>query len=164
MVILVVEDDAQNGVDHVDGHRTVALAIGPHVRRGYVDSTFYSQTSLLKTIELILGLPSLSLFDLIATDMRASFQTTPDVTPYAAVEPKQSLFEVNPALRALRGPARRAALTLRGCVLMFPMPLRLTAKRNRLASDQRMEDVTWRSPEFAPLSSDLDDDERRVEK
>jgi hypothetical protein len=168
MVILVVEDDAQNGVDHVDGHRTVALAIGPHVRRGYVDSTFYSQTSLLKTIELILGLPSLSLFDLIANDMRASFQSTPDATPYTAVEPKQSLFEVNPALSALRGPARRAALD--SARMRFDVP--------DAAPTGRLNEIVWhqikgwttrypgvRQSLFAPLSSDLDDDEREeVEK
>src|SRR5471030_516012 len=50
MAILVVEDDAQNGVDHIDGHRTVALAISPYSRRGTVDSTFYSQPSMVKTI------------------------------------------------------------------------------------------------------------------
>ena len=81
MAILVVEDDAQNGVDHVDGHRTIALAISPYVRRQAVDSTFYAQQSMVKTIELMLGLPTLSLFDLIATDMRASFTTTPDLRP-----------------------------------------------------------------------------------
>jgi hypothetical protein len=53
-LMLVVEDDAQDGVDHVDGHRTVALAISPYIKRGSVDSTFYSQPSMLKTIELIL--------------------------------------------------------------------------------------------------------------
>ncbi len=109
MAIFVVEDDAQNGVDHVDGHRTVALAVSPYTRRGHVDSTFYAQQSMLKTIELILGLPTLSLFDMIATDMRASFQETPDLTPYTAVKPEQNLLERNPELKALRGKARDAA-------------------------------------------------------
>jgi hypothetical protein len=68
MAIFAVEDDAQNGVDHVDGHRTVALAISPFARRGAVDSTFYSQPSMVKTIELILGLPAMSIFDLVAGD------------------------------------------------------------------------------------------------
>src|SRR3954470_15964297 len=94
MAILVVEDDAQNGVDHIDGHRTVALAISPYTRRGTVDSTFYSQQSMVKTVELMLGLPAMSLFDLVATDMRASFLdagTPPDLRPYTALEPKTSL-------------------------------------------------------------------------
>jgi YVTN family beta-propeller protein len=108
--IFVVEDDAQGGVDHVDGHRTVALAISPYVRRGAVDSTFYAQQSMLRTIELILGLPPLSIFDLTSTPMRGSFHDVPDFAPYTAVEPQQSLTELNPIASALRGRARRAAL------------------------------------------------------
>jgi hypothetical protein len=57
MAIFIVEDDAQNGVDRVNGHRTVALAVSPYARRGQVDSTFHSTQSMVKTIELILGLP-----------------------------------------------------------------------------------------------------------
>jgi hypothetical protein len=110
MAIFVVEDDAQNGVDHVDGHRTLALAISPYTRRGSVDSTFYAHQSILKTIELILGLPTLSLFDLIANDMRASFQDTPDLAGYTAVTPKQSLLEINPPAASLAGAARTGAL------------------------------------------------------
>ena len=109
MAIFVVEDDAQNGVDHVDGHRTVALAISPYVRRGAVDSTFYSHQSIVKTIELMLGLPTLSLYDLIAHDMRNSFQSEPDFAPYSVQPPSHSLFETNPPLAGLRGAARKAA-------------------------------------------------------
>ena len=96
MAIFVVEDDAQNGVDHVDGHRTTALAISPYMRRGSVDSTFYSTQSMVKTIELILGLPTMSLFDLIAHDMRNSFTEDPTLRRMYRGEPKQSLFERNP--------------------------------------------------------------------
>jgi hypothetical protein len=110
MAIFVVEDDASFGVDHVDGHRTVALAISPYSRLGHVDSTFYAHPSILKTIELILGLPSLSLFDLIANDMRESFRNEADFTPYAAATPTQSLFEMNPPAKTLSGQARREAL------------------------------------------------------
>jgi len=115
MAILVVEDDAQNGVDHIDGHRTVALAISPYSRRGTVDSTFYSQPSMVKTVELMLGIPSMSIFDLVATDMRASFigaGATPDPTPYTAIEPEQSLFDVNTRIGSINGkfaPQRRDA-------------------------------------------------------
>ena len=109
-LIFVVEDDAQDGLDHVDGHRTVALAVSPYIRRGSIDSTFYSQCSMVKTIEMILGLPPMSLFDLIANDMRNSFQAKPDFTPYIAIQPQQSIYEVNPPLAALKGPAREAAI------------------------------------------------------
>jgi YVTN family beta-propeller protein len=110
MAIFVVEDDAQAGIDHVDGHRTVALAISPYTRRGAVDSTYYSHLSMVKTIERMLGLPTMSIFDLISDDMRNSFQQTPDYTPYTAVEPKQSIYQVNPSLDALKGPERKAAV------------------------------------------------------
>lgn len=109
MLILVVEDDAQDGLDHVDGHRTVALAISPYIQRHAVDSTFYSQASMVKTIEQILGLSTMSLFDLIATDMRNSFQNTPDLTPYTAEVPMQSIYELNAEKKSLSGQARKAA-------------------------------------------------------
>jgi YVTN family beta-propeller protein len=102
-LILIVEDDAQDGLDHVDGHRTVALAVSPYTQRGAIDSTFYSQVSMVKTIELILGVPPMSLFDLIANDMRHSFQPTPNLTPYQAIEPTQSIYERNPEANALGG-------------------------------------------------------------
>jgi len=108
--IFIVEDDAQNGVDHVDGHRTIALAVSPYIRRGQIDSTFYSNPSMLKTIELMLGLTPLSIFDLIANDMRASFSDSAVLTPYVHIEPKHDLFEVNPPVKALNGAARSAAI------------------------------------------------------
>jgi YVTN family beta-propeller protein len=110
MAIFVTEDDAQNGVDHVDGHRTVSLIVSPYTRRNSIDSTFYSHQSMLKTIELMLGLPSLTLFDLIAQDMRTSFTSKPDLTRYAHLVPKQSLTELNPPASALRGAEKRGAL------------------------------------------------------
>lgn len=109
-LILIVEDDAQDGLDHVDGHRTVALAVSPYTKRGAVDSTFYSQVSMVKTIEMIFGVKPMSVFDLIANDMRASFQSTPDLTPYQAIEPKQSIYEMNPPLSALSGQQKLDAI------------------------------------------------------
>ena len=163
MAIFVVEDDAQAGLDHVDGHRTVALAISPYTCRGAVDSTFYSHTSMLKTIELMLGLPTLSVFDLIANDMRNSFQSTPDFTPYTAVTPKQSLEELNPALNSLKGPARQAALA--SMQMNFNLPdAAPTDKLNRILWRQARG---WHTPYprtrqavFAPYSVDLDDQEK----
>ena len=117
MAIFVIEDDAQNGVDHVDGHRTTAFAISPFVRRGSIDHTFYNQPSVVKTIELMLGLPSLSLFDLVATDMRASFiepGQQPTYTPFSAMVPSQRIDETNARVSQIRGPdaaaRKRAAL------------------------------------------------------
>jgi hypothetical protein len=75
-----------------------------------IDSTMYSHPSISKTIEMMLGLKNLSLFDLIANDMRNSFTDKPDFTPYTAVTPKQSLFELNPPARSLNGQARNDAI------------------------------------------------------
>jgi len=163
-LILVVEDDAQDGVDHVDGHRTVALAMSPYIKRGSVDSTFYSQPSMLKTIELILGLKHMSLFDLIANDMRNSFQPTPDLTPYTVEIPRQSLYEVNPPLKSLSGQARKdAEASLR---MDFTVPdAAPTDQLNRILwRDARGPGVAYpkvKQAIFAPYSNDLDDDEKQ---
>lgn len=93
--VFVVEDDAQNGPDHVDAHRTICLVASPYAKRGIIDSSWYSTVSLLKTIELILGLPSMSQFDTQATPLLKAFQDRPDFRPYIAAIPKQPLDEQN---------------------------------------------------------------------
>jgi hypothetical protein len=166
MAIFVVEDDAQAGVDHVDGHRTVALAISPYIRRGSVDHTFYAQQSILKTIELMLGLHPMSVFDLTASSLTASFLgpgARPDLTPYTAVEPKQSIYEVNPPASALRGPARAAALA----------STRMDFANVDAAPTETLNRILWhvakgwetpypevRHSVFFPMSLDLADEER----
>jgi YVTN family beta-propeller protein len=107
--IVVIEDDPQAGFDHVDGHRTVALVISPYTKRKHVDSTCYNQTGMVKTIELLLGLPPMNQLDLSATPMRNCFQVTPDLTPYAAVPNRIPLDEMNPPMAALRGRALELA-------------------------------------------------------
>jgi YVTN family beta-propeller protein len=104
--IFVVEDDPQFGFDHVDGHRTLAQVISPYTRRRSVDHTNYNQTGMVKTIELILGLPPMNQLDLSATPLRNSFQDEPDLTPYTSVPNKVPLDEMNPPLSKLRGEAR----------------------------------------------------------
>jgi YVTN family beta-propeller protein len=95
--LFVVEDDAQNGPDHVDAHRTVALVVSPYTKRHHVDSTLYSTSSMLRSMELILGLRPMSQFDAAATLMYAAFQPNPDLRPYSAAPPQVSLEELNPA-------------------------------------------------------------------
>lgn len=80
--IFVIEDDAQNGPDHIDAHRTVGLVISPYTQRGKLDSTQYGTVSMIRTMELILGLPPLSQFDAAATPMFNSFTDKPDTTAY----------------------------------------------------------------------------------
>ena len=104
-VLFAVEDDPQNGFDHVDGHRTVGMAISAYNRRKLVDSTSYNQTGMVKTIELILGLPPMNQLDLSATAMRGCFHSTPNVTPFTAVANRVALDDLNPPLQQLRGKA-----------------------------------------------------------
>ena len=96
-VVFVVEDDAQNGPDHVDAHRTVALVVSPWTKRRALDHSMYSTTSLLRTMELILGFEPMSQFDAAATPMYNSFQATPDLTPYQHCEPGSNRNAMNPA-------------------------------------------------------------------
>jgi YVTN family beta-propeller protein len=93
--IFVLEDDAQNGSDHVDAHRSNALVISPYVRHGSVDSHLYSTTSMLRTMELILGLKPMSQFDAAARPMYACFQAAPDLRPYEQVKPAVDLNDKN---------------------------------------------------------------------
>ena len=95
--IFVVEDDAQNGPDHVDAHRTVALVISPYTRHAHVDSTLYSTSSMLRTMELILGLKPMSQFDAAARPMYNSFQAKADPRPYQHVVPEVDLKATNQA-------------------------------------------------------------------
>ncbi len=96
--IFVIEDDAQNGPDHVDAHRTVGLVVSPYTRRHHLDSTQYQTVSYLRTIELILGLPPLSQFDAAASPMFASFTDKADLATYAAEAARVDLDAVNSPL------------------------------------------------------------------
>ena len=95
LAIFVLEDDAQNGPDHVDSHRSPAFVISPYVKRHAVDSSMYNTTSMLRTIELILGLKPMTQFDAAARPMYAAFQTSPDTAAYAAEKPRIALNERN---------------------------------------------------------------------
>jgi DNA-binding beta-propeller fold protein YncE len=95
--IFVIEDDAQNGPDHVDAHRSVALVISPYTKHGHVDSTMYSTSSMLRTMELILGLKAMSQFDAAARPMYHSFQAKADLTAYEHLVPDADLQEKNKA-------------------------------------------------------------------
>jgi DNA-binding beta-propeller fold protein YncE len=93
--IFIVEDDAQNGSDHVDAHRTVCLVVSPFTQHGRVDSTMYSTSALLRTMELILGLEPMSQFDAAARPLYAAFQGKPVPDVYVHLVPDVDLKEVN---------------------------------------------------------------------
>jgi DNA-binding beta-propeller fold protein YncE len=99
-VIFVVEDDTQNGADHVDGHRSIFLAISPWVKKQHVSKTHTSLASIFKTVDLIFGLPPLNQYDAAATDLRELFTSHPDFTPYHA-QPITFARNANPLWLAL---------------------------------------------------------------
>src|SRR5579883_1032496 len=98
MAIFIIEDDAQDGPDHVDAHRTAGLVISPYIRREKVDSTLYTTSSMLRTMELLLGLPPMSQYDAAATPMYASFGTKQDLTPFNSLPPQVDLNAKNTKL------------------------------------------------------------------
>jgi phospholipase C len=106
--IFVLEDDSQNGVDHVDGHRNPTLVISPYARRGAVVHSYYSQLNVMRTIEQILGLPPMNQEDLTAEPMYDAFTNTPDFTPFTHLDSNVDLTETNPALAATSSDVERA--------------------------------------------------------
>ncbi|MFN0216788.1 MAG: alkaline phosphatase family protein, partial [Saprospiraceae bacterium] len=97
-VVFVLEDDAQNGADHVDAHRSIAYVVSPYTKRNYVDHTLYSTNSMLRTMELILGLPPMSQHDAAATPMWRCFSKNADLSPYKALTPAVNLDDRNAAV------------------------------------------------------------------
>ena len=108
-VIFVVEDDAQDGLDHVDGRRSLAFAISAYTRRRITDSSFYNQNSVLRSIESIFHLPPLTLFDVYVNTMAPAFSVTADLAPYTAQPNRIPLDEMNPDLKSLQGASRKFA-------------------------------------------------------
>jgi DNA-binding beta-propeller fold protein YncE len=132
--IFFVQDDAQNGPDHVDAHRTLALCVSPYTRGRGKDSTMYSTCSMLRTMELLLGLKPMSQFDAAATPMTASFKATADVTPYVAKPANVSLTDKN---TPLAWGAKEAA--------------QMNFAKEDAADDLLLNEMVWRSIRGADL-------------
>src|SRR5438094_341504 len=96
LAVFVLEDDAQNGPDHVDAHRSVLLVASPYAKSGVVDSTFYTTSSVVRSIGQLLGLPPLSQYDSAATPLWNAFARRPDSTPFAVLPNTWSLAELTP--------------------------------------------------------------------
>ena len=105
--IFVVQDDPQAGFDHIDGHRTVALVISPYTKRRAVDSTNFNQTSMVRTMELILGLPPMNQFDASATPMASCFVDQPNLAAYRALPNNIPLVQLNPQMSQIQDPRQR---------------------------------------------------------
>jgi hypothetical protein len=102
-VVFIVEDDAQNGPDHVDAHRSPAYIVGPYVKRNFVDHTPYSTSGVLRTIELILGIPPMSQYDAAATPLWRCFTATPNFSGYNALPSNINLADKNTVINELSG-------------------------------------------------------------
>jgi len=126
--IFVLEDDAQNGPDHVDSHRSPAFVISPYVRRRTVDGTMYNTTSMLRTIEFLLGLHPMTHFDAGARPMTTAFTAQPDPTPYVAEKPRVPLDDKNP------GNAPGAAASQR-----------MNFEEADEINDDELNDILWRA-------------------
>ncbi len=105
--IFVIEDDPQDGWDHVSAYRTVAFVVSPYTKRGAVVSTQYNQPGMLRTIELILGLPPMNQMDAAATPMTDCFTVVPDFRPYKALPNRVPLDQLNPKPSAVLDPVMR---------------------------------------------------------
>ncbi len=104
-VIFVVEDDSQNGWDHVSAYRTVALVLSPYSRSRSTNHTYYTQPAMVRTIEQILGLQPMNIEDAIANPMTNCFGKVPDFTPYRALKNIFPIDSLNPPLFSLKGKA-----------------------------------------------------------
>jgi len=100
--VFVLEDDAQNGADHLDAHRSIAFVVSPYTRRRFADHTMYSTNSMLRTLELIIGLPPMSQHDAGATPMWRCFTSRADFTPFRALPSQVNLNDLNLAMNALQ--------------------------------------------------------------
>ena len=98
MAIVITEDDAQNGVDHVDAHRSVLMVISPYVKRSYVSKVHYSFGSIFKTFWNVLGIPYLNQYDATSNDFADMFTPIPDFTPFSAVPADTRIFDPGKAL------------------------------------------------------------------
>ena len=158
MAIFAIEDDPQAGWDHVSGYRTTAYCISPYAKRGQTISTQYNTTSVIRTIEQILGLPPMNQFDASATPMFDCFTETPDLRPFDATPNLVPLDQMNPDPAALKDE-------------MLRQDAIVSASLNFLEVDKAPEDtlnrILWRAmkgssvpyPEWAVTSGIEDDDD-----
>jgi phospholipase C len=124
--MFILEDDAQDGADHVDSHRSPAYVVSPYTRRGAVDSTLYNTTSVLRTIELILGLKPMTMFDAAARPMANAFAGAPNLAGYRNEPAQVPLDDKNPQHSATSGRS-----------------LKLDFSASDMADEHELNDILW---------------------
>jgi len=134
--IFAIEDDPQNGWDHVSGYRTTAYVVSPYTKRHAVVNTQYNHTSLLRTIELILGLPPMNQMDATATPMFDCFTSRPDFTPFDSVANNVPLDQMNRSPRKISDPLLR-----KDAYVSAGLPLRLPDK----CPEDVLNQILWRA-------------------
>jgi hypothetical protein len=134
--IFAIEDDPQNGWDHVSGYRTTAYVVSPYTKRGAVVSTQYNQTGLLRTMELILGMPPMNQMDATATPMFDCFADTADLTPFDSVTNNVPLDAMNPAAKKISDAQLR-----KDAYVSANLPLRLPDQ----CSEDVLNQILWRA-------------------
>lgn len=157
MAIFAIEDDPQAGWDHISGYRTTAYCISPYAKRKQVVSTQYNTTSIVRTMEQILGLPPMNQFDASATPMFDCFTAEPDLTPFDSVANRVPLDQMNPRPNAIRDEVLREDALVSA---------RLNFREVDKAPEDVLNRILWRAqkgpqipyPEWA-IVADLDDDD-----
>jgi YVTN family beta-propeller protein len=158
LAVFAIEDDPQAGWDHISGYRTTAYVASPYAKRGVVLSTQYNTTSLIRTMEQILGLPPMTQFDASATPMFDAFSDTPDFTPFAAVPANVPLDQMNPDPKTIQNAVlRQDALA---CA-------RMNFKRVDACPEDQLNRILWRAmrgtsdpyPEWAVTSVSEEEEE-----
>ena len=158
MAIFGIEDDPQAGWDHVSGYRTTAYVISPYAQRKSVVSTHYNTTSIIRTLEQILGLPVMNQFDASATPMADCFTETPDFTPFTALAANIPLDQMNPDPVTIADPILRKDAVASA---------RMNFREGDKAPEDPLNRILWRAmkgsrtpyPEWA-VAPDSDDDAR----
>lgn len=127
-VVFILEDDAQNGPDHIDAHRSPAFVISPYIKKGSVNHHMYSTSGILRTMELILGLPPMSQYDAAALPLYDCFTSTPDLTPYVKKEVLVDTSQRNP-----------------GNTVSALLSEKWNFKKEDAAPDIQLNEVVWKS-------------------
>jgi len=162
MAIFGIEDDPQAGWDHVSGYRTTAYCISPYAKREQTVSTRYNTTSILRTMEQILGLPPMNQFDAGASPMFDCFQDTPNLTPFDSVAANIPLDQLNSVAAFIVDPMQRYFAEQSASINFSEVDKAPEDLLNRILWNAMKANQPY--PEWAITSSEGDEEEEEGEK